>query len=108
MRIACCISTTTNTHKDYVVLTAFPLKHWLHERASVLRYTFIACLVVHKNAAPYLVETRLFSLVRPIGEYCKESKGSVLLSYRTRKYTACRNVGLLVFSLAVHSVFYKR
>ena len=36
MRIACWIQESTNTHSEYVTLTAFPL----HERASVLRYTY--------------------------------------------------------------------
>ena len=34
----------THTHK-YVILTAFPRQHWFRERASVLRYTYIACLL---------------------------------------------------------------
>ena len=45
MRVACWIITATNTHSGYVVLTAFPLQQWLYERASVLGYTYIACLV---------------------------------------------------------------
>jgi len=36
-----------HTHPKYVVRTVFPLQQWFHERASVLRYTFIACLVLH-------------------------------------------------------------
>ena len=45
MRIACWIIKATNTHLEYVILSAFPLQHWLHERFSMLRYTYIACLV---------------------------------------------------------------
>ena len=30
---------------QYVILIAFPQQQWLRERASVLRYTFFACLV---------------------------------------------------------------
>ena len=38
--------THVHTHKEkYVTLTAFLLQQWLRERASVLRYTYIACLV---------------------------------------------------------------
>jgi hypothetical protein len=44
MRIACWIPKATNTHSEYVILVAFPLQQWLHERASVLRYTHIASL----------------------------------------------------------------
>ena len=39
MRIACWILTATNEHSEYAILTAFPLQQWLHERASVLRYS---------------------------------------------------------------------
>ena len=28
-----------------IILIAFPLQQWLHERASLLRYTYIECLV---------------------------------------------------------------
>jgi hypothetical protein len=30
---------------EYVILIAFPLQQWLNQRASMLRYTYIACLV---------------------------------------------------------------
>jgi hypothetical protein len=45
MRFAWWIPKATNTHSQYVILIAFPLQQWLHERASILRYTYIACLV---------------------------------------------------------------
>ena len=45
MRIAFWITKATNTHSQYVILIAVPLQQWLHERASVLRYTYIVCLV---------------------------------------------------------------
>jgi hypothetical protein len=38
----------SNTHAEYVVFFAFPLQQWLHERASMLRYAYIACLVLNK------------------------------------------------------------
>jgi len=41
MRTACWVSKATNC----VTLIALPLQQWLHERASMLRYTYIACLV---------------------------------------------------------------
>jgi hypothetical protein len=46
MRIACWIPKATNTHSEYVILIVVPLQQWLHERASMLRYTYIACLVL--------------------------------------------------------------
>ena len=39
MHIACYITRGTNTH------IAFPLQQWLDEHASILRYTYVACLV---------------------------------------------------------------
>ena len=34
-------------HSEYVTFIAFPLQQCLHERASLLRYTFIVSLLVH-------------------------------------------------------------
>ena len=34
-----------HTHSEYVTVFAFPVQQWWLERASVLRYTYIACLV---------------------------------------------------------------
>jgi hypothetical protein len=36
------IPKATDTHSECVILNAFPLQQWLHERASMLRYTYIA------------------------------------------------------------------
>jgi hypothetical protein len=44
MRIACWIPKATNTRTGCVILIAFPLQQWFNERASMLRYTHIACL----------------------------------------------------------------
>jgi hypothetical protein len=45
MRIACLILKSTNTHSEYVTLIAFPMQQWLHERASMLRYNYVAYIV---------------------------------------------------------------
>jgi hypothetical protein len=45
MRVACWIPKATNTQSGCVTLVTSPLQQWLHEQASVLRYTHIACLV---------------------------------------------------------------
>jgi len=45
MRIACWITKATNTHSEYVILIVPSLQQWLHDSASVLRYTYIACIV---------------------------------------------------------------
>jgi hypothetical protein len=46
MRFACWITKATETHSEYVIPIAFTRKQWLRERASMLRYTYIAYLVV--------------------------------------------------------------
>jgi len=46
MRIGCWITKATDTYSEYVILTVFPLQQWLHERASMLRYTYPAFLVI--------------------------------------------------------------
>jgi hypothetical protein len=46
MNIACWIPKATTTHSSCSIFIAFPLEQWLNERASVLRYTYIACLTV--------------------------------------------------------------
>ena len=45
MLIACWVPKATLTHLEYVLIIAFPLQHWLHERVSVLRYTYIDWLL---------------------------------------------------------------
>jgi hypothetical protein len=46
MPIACWMpkATDTQTQTEYVILIAFLLQQWLPERASLLRYTSIACI----------------------------------------------------------------
>ena len=46
---ACCMPKATNTHSQYVTLIAFPLQQWSHKRASLLRYTYTACLAMNKD-----------------------------------------------------------
>ena len=45
IRVACWIPKARNTPSECVILIAILLQPWLHERASTLRYTYIACLV---------------------------------------------------------------
>jgi len=40
MRFAFWIPKATYTYSEYVILIAFPLQQWLHERASMLRCTY--------------------------------------------------------------------
>jgi hypothetical protein len=39
MRIGCWIPKATDKLSEYIILIAFPLQQWLHERASILRYS---------------------------------------------------------------------
>ena len=45
MRNACRIPKATDAYSEYIILIAFPLQEWLHERASVLRYTILSVLL---------------------------------------------------------------
>jgi hypothetical protein len=45
MRITCRIPKSTGTHTQYAIHIACPLQQWLNERAWMLRYTYVACLV---------------------------------------------------------------
>jgi hypothetical protein len=58
MHIACWVTKATDTRSEYVILIAFPRQQWLHERDSLLGYTYIACLVLDAqlltiNILPY-------------------------------------------------------
>jgi hypothetical protein len=49
MRIRCWIPKATYTPSEYVILIAFPLQQWLHERAAMLFYTHIAVLFIRQT-----------------------------------------------------------
>jgi len=49
MRFTCWTTKDTDTHSEYATVIAFPRQQWLRERASVLRYTYIACVVYLKS-----------------------------------------------------------
>jgi hypothetical protein len=48
-------------HSEYVILIAFPLRQWLYERASTLRYTYITYVVTSYTTS--YVSLSLFSTV---------------------------------------------
>ena len=58
MLFAWWITKVTDTHSEYVTLISFLLQQWLQERASMLCYTYIACLV--KNIRIYYLQRGLF------------------------------------------------
>jgi hypothetical protein len=45
MHFACWITKATYKPSEYVMIVAFPRQQWLHERAPLLPYAHIACLV---------------------------------------------------------------
>ena len=76
-RIACWITEITNTHSENVLLTAFPRQKWLHERALISRFKFIACLVylatyfeivfnylIHLHVTNYYINSVNFNITR--------------------------------------------
>jgi len=63
LRISRCVPEATNTHPQYVTVTAFPLQEWLHERSSLVSY--IACVVTYCNISSLSRERELQLL-----QYC--------------------------------------
>ena len=59
MRIACWIPKATDTHSEYVILTAFPLQKCLHVRATWFR------LYVHCMSCSVLFNVMLMANGRP-------------------------------------------
>ena len=45
--------------QKYVILIDFPQQQWFRERESILRYTYIACLVSHNEGTFYRDKTTL-------------------------------------------------
>ena len=45
VRNACWIPKATDTHSVCVILIVFPFQQWLHESASIVRFTYIDWLV---------------------------------------------------------------
>jgi len=65
MRVACWIPKATNIHSQYAILTAFALQQWLHERASMLLYTYIACIAITETGCVYCaVRTALLNVIK--------------------------------------------
>jgi len=46
MHITYWIPKSTYPRSEFVIIFALPPQQWLHERASTLRYTYVACLVL--------------------------------------------------------------
>jgi len=57
----------TNIESEYVILIAIPRQKWLRERASMLHYTYIACLLLwdmkyYKATTQYTPSDRTMAL----------------------------------------------
>ena len=59
-------------HTEYVILIAFPQQQWLRERASVLRYTYIACLVYLWFHMVFVIN-HLYILLRVLTNLCLQN-----------------------------------
>jgi len=79
MHITCWIPKYKNTHTEYVTLIAIPLQQCLQERDSMLRYSYIVCLVTVETECVYwavrtdslnLIQVALRSLERPYHGSC--------------------------------------
>jgi hypothetical protein len=84
MRFAYWTPKTANTHSVCVILIFFPLQQWLLERASILRYTHTACLVLR----PFFVTS----------EKTKVFLKAITINYQTTLFKAifvCHVRGLL-------------
>jgi hypothetical protein len=65
IRFASCINMATDTQSEYVVHIAFPRKKRLRERASILHYTLIACLVpINSSSGDRSINSLNIKLVR--------------------------------------------
>jgi hypothetical protein len=65
MGFACRITKATDTHSEYVILTAFPLQQKRHELNSRLRYTWHCvpcCIHKIKGAFPH-TDLQLFLFI---------------------------------------------
>jgi len=76
MRIACWVTNSTETHSEYAILIALPLQQCLHERATMLRHSYLACLCL---CLPYR---------KP---YCKQGSRSRMFKVSVNaSHKACR------------------
>jgi len=90
MRNACWIPKATNTHLEYVILFAFTLKQWLHQRDSMLFISTLSLLLMC-----YRILARiLWSLFE-----CRDSRAAYVIVLWTGSYwylaDACRTKCIL-------------
>ena len=59
MRIACWIHKATNTHSEYLQLTASPLQRWLHKRTSVLSYSSLPVFFIFRPDCAAVISSKI-------------------------------------------------
>jgi hypothetical protein len=88
-RIACWLTKASNTHSEYVILVAFVLQQWLHERASILR--------LHVHCASRLLNS--YSTVTKLGPRHMGSLGraSIWFHGQANNFTTLQTSILKIF-----------
>ena len=66
-RLGAQAKTRTHTHRQWEICIAFPLQQVFRERASVLRYTYIICLVTTRRFEPQTIQTAVQTVIT---NYC--------------------------------------
>ena len=84
MCIECQIPKATNTYTEYALLIAFPLQQWLQESESILRYTYIVCLVIVVGVDVAAITTKVFTVSK---ERQKWVPFALLASYKILRST---------------------
>ena len=77
MPIARWIPKAKNTHSQYLILVAFPLQQWLHERASMLLPTYIAYLV-ETDRDRFLARAHIVSFLTRLSLYFRANNQQVI------------------------------
>jgi hypothetical protein len=83
----------TKTVSEYAMLTAFPLQRWLHELTSVLRHTYIACLVILVTTNGRGVKKRATGNPAPDGAQRSASVPSLLTHEKEPQYPLSKSMG---------------
>ena len=93
MRVACWTPKSTNTHSDYVILIAFLLQQLLHERASILRYTyhFVSCYILQGSKLLAVFDN--LRVCSSIKGYDSTETGRCLQIFRRRTYAHLEDGG---------------
>ena len=77
MHIARWIPKAKNTHSQYLILVAFPLQQWLHERVSLLLPTYIAYLV-ETDRDRFLARAHIVSFLTRLSLYFRANNQQVI------------------------------